>query len=199
MLIRQGYRKQLYLMQETNLYFIAVIPFRDLRDKVNELKRDIAMRFYSARAQKVMPHITLKAPFHWPATSHATLLKWFDNLKLPEHTFTLALQGFGSFNNKNNPVIFIKPAANLPLILLQRELINSFEALEPAVVRPTDKNFTPHMTIAYRDLTPANFEKAWEEYSHKEFEEQFEINAVHLLQHNGAQWNIITSKPLVNT
>jgi 2'-5' RNA ligase len=186
-------------MPETNLYFIAVVPFSDLQNKVNELKRDIATRFNSARALKVVPHITLKAPFLWPATSHATLLKWFDNLKLPEHSFTLALQGFGSFKNKKNPVIFIKPVANLPLTLLQRELINSFAALEPAIVQPIDKNFTPHMTIAYRDLTPANFEKAWEEYSHKEFEEQFEINAVHLLQHNGTQWNIIASKPLANT
>jgi 2'-5' RNA ligase len=186
-------------MPENNLYFIAVIPFRDLRDKVNELKRDIATRFNSARALKVMPHITLKAPFKWPPTAHNMLLKWFVDLKLPGPSFAITLQGFGAFNNRKNPVIFIKPADSISLVLLQRELVNSFAALEPAIVQPIDKNFTPHMTIAYRDLTPANFEKAWEEYSHKEFEEQFEINAVHLLQHNGRQWNIMASKALANT
>lgn len=185
-------------MPENNLYLIAVIPFRDLRNKVNELKRDIAMRFHSARALKVMPHITLKAPFKWPPAAHNMLLKWFVDLKLPGPSFTVLLQGFGAFNNRKSPVIFIKPADNISLVLLQRELVNRLGALEPAVVQPTDKNFTPHMTIAYRNLTPANFEKAWEEYRHKEFEEQFEVNAVHLLQHNGTQWNVIASSPLAN-
>lgn len=186
-------------MPETNLYFIAVIPSRDLRNKVTELKRDIATRFHSARALKVMPHITLKAPFKLPLVAHNILLTWFSNLELPEPSFTVALQGFGAFNNKKNRVIFIKPVLNLSLALLQREIVNSLKTLEPAVVQPVDKNFTPHITIAYRDLTPENFEKAWKEYSHKEFEAQFEINAVHLLQHNGTRWNIIMSKPLADT
>jgi len=185
-------------MPENNLYFIAVIPSGELRNKVNELKQDIATRFYSARALKAMPHITLKAPFKWPLTAHNMLLKWFADLKLPGPSFTVKLQGFGAFNNRKNPVIFIKPAYSISLVLLQREIVNSFGALELAVVQPTDKNFTPHMTIAYRDLTPANFEKAWEEYSYKEFEEQFEVTAVHLLQHNGTQWNIIASNTLAN-
>ncbi len=185
-------------MPENNLYFIAVIPFRDLQNKVDELKRDIATRFNSAKALKVMPHITLKAPFKWTPAAHNILLKWFVDLKLPGPSFDIRLQGFGAFNNRKNPVIFIKPADSISLVLLQRELVNSFEALEPAVVQPTGKNFIPHMTIAYRDLTPTNFEKAWEEYRHKEFEEQFEVNAVHLLQHNGAQWNVIASNSLAN-
>ncbi len=185
-------------MPETHLYFIAIVPGSNLRGQVRALKRDIAARFQSTRALKVVPHITLKAPFQWPAISHDLLIKWFQNVKLSGPGFTVALNGFGAFNNKNHPVIFIKPAANLSLVLLQQELIYSFRGIAPHLIQPVDTKFTPHMTIAYRDLTTENFEKAWNEYSRKEFNEQFAVHAVHLLQHNGAQWNIITSNTLAH-
>lgn len=183
-------------MPGTNLYFIAIIPFKELRQKVTELKRDIATRFHSMKALKVVPHITLKAPFKLQILNHEALLKWFDGVKLPTQPFMVSLYGFGAFKNAHSPVIFVNPVANIPLILLQREIVNSFKVIAPALTHLVDKNFKPHMTIAYRDLTPANFEKAWEEYRNKKFEGQFEINAVHLLQHNGSQWNIIASKAL---
>lgn len=185
-------------MSGTNLYFIAIIPFKELRNKVTELKRDIATRFYSMKALKVMPHITLKAPFKLPMVAHDTLLKWFDGVQVPRQPFTVSLYGFGAFKNVKKPVIFVNPVANIPLMLLQREIVNSFKGIAPALIQQVDRRFKPHMTIAYRDLTLANFEKAWGEYSHKAFEEQFEINAVHLLQHNGHQWNVIASKPLAS-
>lgn len=186
-------------MSISNLYFIAVIPGQQLQERVIEIERDFARRFDSRRALKVMPHITLKAPFRLPVSLHDHFLNWFDHLKLPDTPFVVTLKGFGAFNNKEKPVVFVNPVANASLALLQSEIINAFRTVAPRLVHPADKNFNPHMTIAYRDLTPDNFESAWKEYQDKEFEDQFTINAVHLLQHDQTKWNLISSRPLGNS
>jgi len=52
------------------------------------------------------------------------------------------------------------------------------------------------MTVAYRDLTPETFSKAWEEYASKSFTADFEIDAFYLLQHDTKKWNVIATKNL---
>jgi len=37
------------------------------------------------------------------------------------------------------------------------------------------------------------FEKAWEEYKNKSFNEEFEVVAFFLLQHDTKKWNIIAT------
>lgn len=185
-------------MSTGNLYFIAIIPNNELCEKINTFKYDFARRFNSQHALKVMPHITLKAPFKYPAALHQALLNWFERQEPGQHPFIVELKNFGMFPNSKHPVVFVRPVENIMLNRLQHLLISSFGQSPAGYIQPSDKKFSPHITIAYRDLTPANFEKAWEEYSHKGFEEQFEVNAVHLLQHNGTQWNIIASKPLAS-
>lgn len=47
---------------KTSLFFIALIPDRELRMKIYKIKKDFK-RFESSKASEVYPHITLKAPF----------------------------------------------------------------------------------------------------------------------------------------
>lgn len=58
------------------------------------------------------------------------------------------------------------------------------------------RNFNPHLTVAYRDLTHENFEKAWKEYENKIFEERFEVEKVGLYKHFDQKWNLISTKEL---
>ncbi len=183
-------------MSRDNLYFIAVIPHQQLQERARAIEQDFAQRFNSSRALKVVPHITLKAPFIIPPEIHTSLLKWFDHFTPAQSAFTVALNGFGAFPNNLHPVIFIKPVNHAALSLLQYNVIQSFKGFAPFVIQAVDKKFVPHLTVAYRDLTPDHFEKAWAEYKEKKFEDSFEINALHLLQHDGTRWNIIASKTL---
>ena len=63
-------------------------------------------------------------------------------------------------------------------------------------VDKSDIGFNPHMTIAYRDLSPELFQQAWHEYKHKKFEAEFEVDAFYLLQHDSKKWNIISTNNL---
>lgn len=179
-----------------NLYFIALIPRRELRERITLIKHDFANRFNSKTALKVYPHITLKAPFKTSANAHGELVSWFADLRIAQNTFTIKLNNFGAFQNKNNPVIYINPIITKELKFLQEELIASFSSLFPGDLHKVDIDFKPHCTVAYRDLTPEMFSKAWNEYQHKTFDATFEVDAFYLLQHDSKKWNIIATQNL---
>jgi len=80
---------------------------------------------------------------------------------------------------------------NMPLYTLQNEIIRSFKNSYPTHIQNTDLKFKPHITIAYRDLTPENFREAWKEYKHKVYNALVDADSFHLLQHDTKQWNVI--------
>jgi len=178
------------MQNETNLYFIALIPQQKLLEEVIDIKRDM-LRFNAEKALKVMPHITLKAPFQLEVREHIHLLSWFQNLFILNDPFYIQLKNFGCFPNPVSPVIYINPVLNTSVYALQKEIIRSFKNSFPGNVHKVDLNFKPHMTIAYRDLSPEMFDIAWEEYKSKKFEAIFQVESFYLLQHDRKKWNII--------
>ena len=144
-----------------------------------------------------MPHITLKAPFRQTETEHKNVLQWFDNLVLSPKPFTVSLKGFGAFNNAKNPVIYIKPLLTPSLSTLQKNIITAFaEQYKELKISFIEQNFSPHITIAYRDLEYIQFEKTWEEFKNKDYTNEFQVNSIYLLQHNGKQWLPVAEKLL---
>ena len=180
----------------SNLYFIAIIPKRELREKITAFKQDFAKRFNSKYALRVFPHITLKAPFKFSPDMHEELLRWFNDLHILQKQFSIQLKNFGAFENKRNPVVFVQPIITKELQSLQQQLISSFNSVFPGNIHPTDLDFHPHMTIAYRDLSFEMFKQAWNEYKHKSFNATFEVDAIYLLQHDSKKWNIISTHNL---
>lgn len=181
-----------------NLYFAAIIPPKDIVDKVIDIQRNFVDRFNSKRSLKVIPHITLKAPFTVPSDLYENVLKWFSLFVTNVKKFEQKLDGFGSFPNKISPVVFIKPVMNDSLVELQKQFLQHFlQYLPKELVAGIEYNYHPHMTVAYRDLTPANFRLAWNEYKSKAFKASFTVENFYLLQHDRKQWNIIATHPLL--
>lgn len=185
-------------MSNQNLFFMALIPVREIREQIIAFEKDFANRFKAFKALKVPPHITLKAPFTCNDNAKHELLSWFADLKLQQKQFKIQLKNFAAFHNKNSPVIYVNPIVTPELTRLQKELITGFGSLFPAYLHPVDVSFKPHMTVAYRDLTPEMFKIAWNEYQHKSFDAVFDINAIHLMKHNSKKWELVTSCNLEN-
>jgi 2'-5' RNA ligase len=184
------------LMARTSLFFIALIPDRDLREKIYTIKKDFSRRFESHKALKVYPHITLKTPFKCSEGGKRELLNWFFETSVQQKPFLLYLNGFKAFHNKNSPVIFINPIVKDELMRIQKELIVGFNSIFPAYVHPIDVNFKPHITVAYRDLTPQNISLAWQEYRNKPFKDVFGVHTIYLLEHDTSKWNVIAESKL---
>lgn len=179
-------------MSSKNLYFIAIIPPQAICEEVTAFKHDFEKNYNSSKALRIIPHITLKPPFHLKEEDHAKLLDWFRHLNPDAENFAITLDGFGSFSNSKAPVLFVKPKPSPQLNTLQKDLIKSFENHFPEIgLHYHEKAFNPHMTIAYRDLSFEEFKKAWHEYSRKNYKATFEVTSLYLLQHDTKEWNII--------
>lgn len=177
---------------KANLYFIAIIPPQEIREAITTIKQDFAERFKSGKALRVIPHITLKAPFKFPAEKHTEVLRWFASTNVTVNSFQQELKDFGSFPNKRNPVIFIEPVMNESLKTLQRNVLNHFtKEFGKEQVAQNEYKFNQHMTVAYRDLMYHQYKIAWEDYRSKKFEATFEVNSFHLLQHDGKKWESV--------
>ncbi|PZR22172.1 MAG: hypothetical protein DI539_06195 [Flavobacterium psychrophilum] len=182
-------------MPDQNLYFIALIPHDTVAGEVTDFKNDFAANYNSSRALRTMPHITLKAPFKLAQREHKNLMAWFDNLRPMVESFFVELEDFGSFPNKDNPVIYVKPVMTPPLERLQKSILNAFEHAYPDITIPyTERNFHPHMTIAFRDLTPEQYARAMDVYQHKKYSANFRADTFYLLQHDGEKWNVIAER-----
>src|ERR1700704_2724984 len=118
-------------MGNENLYFIAIIPEKKICDEIEVFKSNFAHHFESREALKVVPHITLKAPFKLPSAEHGNLLRWFGGLFFNSGPFKIELKNFGAFHNKISPVVYIHPIMNVPLFSLQKEIIRSFRISYP--------------------------------------------------------------------
>jgi 2'-5' RNA ligase len=180
-----------------NRYLIAVIPPEEINEQIREFQHDMAGRFQSSKALRNIPHITLKAPFQTIHEEHTKVVNWFDALQIDVQPFSVALDGFGSFSGSARPVIYVKPVANKDLSSLQNQILQAFSGTFPEIkVSHTEKVFSPHITIAYRDLTPEYFIKAWTEYTDMPFNASFQVSSFHLMQHDGNGWNTISEHRL---
>ncbi len=177
-------------MGSENLYFAAIIPPLQIQEIVLKIQRDISARFQTFAVLKVVPHITLKAPFKFPSGMHSQVLTWFESMNCDLGSFELALQDFGCFPNPKCPVIYLKPVITPPLMDLQKAIIGEFRnAFSSQNITQIELAFKPHMTVAYRDLNPALFAAAWAEFKSKKFAVSFPVDKIFLMQHNGKQWN----------
>jgi 2'-5' RNA ligase len=179
-------------MPKEILFFIAILPPEDVMAEVTTFKENMRDNYGSKTALKVMPHITLKAPFKVPAEEHEQIVDWFRNIPANTEPFPITLENFGSFDNKHNKVIYVNPLVTEQMAGLQKNIINSFAKNFPKINMSTyEHEFKPHMTIAYRDLTDENYQIAWGIYKDKHYSATFMCNSFCLLQHNGLRWEVI--------
>lgn len=184
-------------MPNQKLYFIAILPPESIIAEVTAFKEDMRLNYGSAKALKVIPHITLKAPFKITPAGSKDVMSWFKNIPIDTKPFTVEMKNFGCFNNPHNKVIYVQPLITEPLAALQIEILKSFKETYPQLNLSTHEyTFKPHMTIAYRDLTEENYEKAWAVYKDKTYQSKFTCNSFFLLQHNGLNWEVVQEHSL---
>jgi len=167
-----------------NLYFIAIVPPEPLKTDAQKIKEDFAAEYGTSIGLKSPPHITLIAPFTTDQDTVSEVIELLNRFAQTSGGFPLHIDGFDHFNKK---VIFLKPVTNRPLSALWRRLNVEFYKHFSGREQPSH-SFRPHMTIAYRDLSPEVFDLSWEIYREKPFIAQCMIDRLFLLRHNRETW-----------
>ncbi|MBL7893503.1 MAG: 2'-5' RNA ligase family protein [Bacteroidia bacterium] len=174
--------------ENTNeLYFFALLTPFNITAEVDEIKREFTEKYESSRALKSPPHITIIPPFFANDDFEKSIENKVNVFVKNCEPFNVTLNGFGEFNNK---VIFVEIEKNESLQLFYTAFSAFFTGLGFELTS-MNKFFHPHVTVAFRDLTKENFEKAWPEFKKREFVGRFSASSIHLLKHKGEKWNVV--------
>lgn len=172
---------------DTNLCFIALVPGKELRERVLRIKERMQRDFNAGHALKSPAHVTLQMPFRRKIADESAIVAALDRFAAGEAPFDVHLEGFGCFAPR---VIFIKLVNPQPVIELHRRLKTVLQDSAGFADSEIMKSVQPHMTVATRDLTKQAFEEAWPVYQDEEFSGSFNVNSLFLLKHNGSHWDI---------
>lgn len=179
-----------------NLYFIALVPEIQLREKIKELKEEMADKFGARHALKSPAHITLQPPFKRKEEEEQYLMEILKKFAEDQSSFQLELTGFGSFPKRT---IFIKVANHDAVVNLYIRLHNEIKGKIIGRGEGDPAHFHPHVTIATRDLNTKVYKQAIAHFERQSIEEQWQVKSIVLLKHNGKNWDIYQEFPFQNS
>ena len=177
-------------------YFIAIVPDREIQDRVTSIKLFLKETFKIRYGLRSPAHVTLKMPFLWNEKKESELsgkLKRFFEGKSP---FEIHFKGVDTFGKR---VIFIKVKKNPTLNILQDELILYCKVGLKQEIELSDRVYTPHMTVAFKDLKEADFSACLDCVKNMAIDNKYVVDRVALLKKEGAKWSVCGTFSLGST
>ncbi len=166
---------------EKSLWFLAILPPTDVTDRVRAVQQEIADRFGPHKILKIPVHVTLEAPFRLNADDAARMTEHLRFFFAAQPQFTVELRNFGTFRHS---VVFIEVMPNLALLELHAHT-SALLRDEHAYIkeRAWQQGYTPHVTVANRDVTVPAHRAIWSEFNTRKFYAKFAVHEIHLLRH----------------
>lgn len=169
-------------------FFIALLPPEEIQECAQEIQQYFAQTYDSRGAQNSPPHITLQPPFEWQLDNVPILEQCIQTFADTRQSASVMLKGFGAFEPR---VIYINVVKTPELLTLQKDLMAYMKASLGIVDRVSEtRSFTPHMTVAFRDLTKKAFYEAWKKFERRPLDFEFTASGLTLLVHDGSRWNV---------
>jgi len=177
------------MKKDHRLYFFALVPPEEIQASVTEIKKDFRDRFKAGHALRSPPHITLIPPFEFLFSDENMLIEYLELFTSDESGFLQVLENFGTFPPK---VIYVR-VLKTEFLLDMFKRFRNFMGLKLGLGNKSHNpgKFKPHMTVAFRDLTPENFYLAKKAYAEKQISFRFLVQSISLLRHNGKHWDIV--------
>ncbi len=176
---------------DNKIYFIALLPTAEVGKEIIKIKQEFAEQYGPMYALKVLPHITLQVPFTADPALEKAFCDELTEFAKTQAPFEVSLNGFGTFPNKQNRVLFINVEKSETMSAMHRQLINFLRKEFGFSTMLARTGFTPHVTVAFKDLDDDQFNKAWPEYENKEYQATFKVNNLYFLRHNGKSWEVL--------
>lgn len=173
-------------MKQENKFYVGITFEPILSQRIDALRMKMEDKFGLKKARKNPPHLTLIPPFK---TSTEVVDLWIPQvLKTPSFNCTLA--NFGFFDK--NRVAFIKVNEHENFLTLRKEIaqrLNQWNFCK-------GKRFSPHVTIATKDLNSQKMKWVKMFLSHQNFEENTKITEVTVWKLVEEHWEKYLEFPL---
>jgi len=173
---------------ESYRYLVAYLPDEPVAQQVWAYKNEVATHCGSVRGLKVLPHITFIPPFLYPEHEEPKLIQQLSALTgtfVPE---AIDFNGFAYFKGPKSNTIYVAVTATTLMNKYHEQLSIYARNKLHMDTRHAPKSFTPHMTIAYRDLDPEKFACAWPRFEHRDFKANGRLDRLWLLKHVDSRW-----------
>lgn len=174
------------------LYLVALLPPEPVFSHIWALKQEVHQLTGSRNAVRLPPHITLLPPQRQNDAFDATCTAALTAFAATQTAFAVALNGFAWFGNRT---LFVHVSGARPLVEFQAALQTWCRQHLPEVV-PESRPFTPHFTLATRDLPPAQVPALQQQFAARSYVAAFEVRCLTLFRHDGRQWQPRATVPL---
>lgn len=166
-------------------YLLVLAPHEALRDKIQKVKQQFYDDYKASSALYGKPHLTL-VNFLQYEMREERMVNRLNNISMGYHPIKIELKDYGSFPAHT---IFINVTSKVPI----QQLVKTIRSETQLLMKLNNENkphfiLEPHLTIA-RKLQPWQYEKAWLEYSHKQFTGRFIADAMLLLKRPVGEMN----------
>lgn len=176
-------------MAKEGLYMLAIMPPPELMKEIEGIRQQFADAYNCKAALKPPVHITLIPPFKTGVSIEDELRNDLSNWSETKVAFAVKLKNFDVF--RRNQVVFIHVEPSLQLRAFQRELEDKFRQNYRHVEIKTYDDYSPHITIGYRDIPRDLFRPAAIEYLAKSFSATFAVDRFYLWKHNSIKWQVL--------
>jgi 2'-5' RNA ligase len=168
------------------MYFMAIVCPAEVEERVQKYKLWLQQRFGCTNALKSPAHITMIPPFWWKEDEEYLLQQWLYDFK-DYDSFAVATGGIDTFG-KN--VLFIDVLPNDRLSALHDAVQQYFTRQSGGVIKTDNRSFSPHITLATRDIKPGDLEKAIFHFREKTFHRTFMVETISLLKLIDGRWAV---------
>lgn len=159
-------------------YLLVLRPPEELWKKIVRVKEEFAEAYECVQARWGQPHITL-VKFVQYEIMETRIVNRLKNTGMSQYPFKIELYDYGSFPSHT---IYIAITTKVPVQRLVKQVRSETQRL----MKPDDEHkphfiMEPHLTVA-RKLLPRQYEKAWQDYSNRQFTGRFIADGMLLLK-----------------
>jgi 2'-5' RNA ligase len=175
--------------QHVMFYFALLCP-GPVNQRVNVLKQWVRDQHGAKVALKSPAHITMVPPFWWPVADADSLASFASHFKHSPDVLHIQLKGFGHFGKR---VIYARVEENPDLSALHDSFNGYMKGMLGQALKDNNQPFTPHVTIATRDLSPQAFTESWAYLSNRSLEMDMSISKLSLMILRDGKWEVFKS------
>jgi 2'-5' RNA ligase len=178
-----------------NEYLLVLNPHEELRNKIQQVKKDFYDSYQAPSAQWGKPHIAL-VKFTQLEMAEDRILHRLKTVAMGYYPFKVELKDYGSFPSHT---IYINVTTKLPVQNLVREIKTAQRLMKMDNDHKPHFIDEPHINIASK-LLPWQYEKGWLEYSHHHFTGRFIADGMLFLKRREGSmaWQIIQRLEFMN-
>lgn len=169
------------------LYLVALLLPEPALSEVWALKQEVYQRTGSRNAVRLPPHITLVPPLRQSPDFEDKARQALAAFAAKQRPFRVVIRDFAWFGNRT---LFVRVPEDEGVRAFHAALQAWCAAQLPEVPHET-LPFTPHVTLATRDLPAEQVPELRVLFASRTYAATFQVAAFQLFRHDGQQWQMV--------